>query len=274
MRRLINQRPNGVSAPQLGALPFILLLLVYIVASQARLAENPNDKLLPGLNSLVSAIQQVATEPDKRSGALILWRDTAASLVRLGTGVAISALAALLFGIATGALPYARATLSPFIAALALIPPLAILPVLFIVFGLGETSKIVLIVFGIAPFIMRDVAMRVGELPGEQIIKAQTLGANSWQLILRVITPQILPRLLDAVRLALGAAWLFLIAAEAIAAEDGLGYRIFLVRRYLAMDLILPYVAWITLLAFLTDWLLRVANAKLFPWYQGGARRS
>lgn len=274
MRRLINQRPNGVSAPLLGALPFILLLLVYIVASQARLAENPNDKLLPGLNSLVSAIQQVATEPDKRSGALILWQDTASSLVRLGTGVAISALAALLFGIATGALPYARATLSPFIAALALIPPLAILPVLFIVFGLGETSKIVLIVFGIAPFIMRDVAMRVGELPSEQIIKAQTLGANSWQLILRVITPQILPRLLDAVRLALGAAWLFLIAAEAIAAEDGLGYRIFLVRRYLAMDLILPYVAWITLLAFLTDWLLRIANTKLFPWYQGGARRS
>lgn len=274
MRRLINQRPNGVSAPLLGALPFILLLLVYIVASQARLAENPNDKLLPGLNSLVGAIQQVATEPDKRSGTLILWRDTASSLVRLGTGVVISALAALLFGIATGALPYARATLSPFIAALALIPPLAILPVLFIVFGLGEVSKIVLIVFGIAPFIMRDVAMRVSELPSEQIIKAQTLGANSWQLILRVITPQILPRLLDAVRLSLGAAWLFLIAAEAIAAEDGLGYRIFLVRRYLAMDIILPYVAWITLLAFLTDWLLRLANNKLFPWYQGGARRS
>jgi NitT/TauT family transport system permease protein len=64
----------------------------------------------------------------------------------------------------------------------------------------------------------------------------------------------------------LGSAWLFLIAAEAIASTEGLGYRIFLVRRYLAMDVILPYVAWITLLAFTMDWLLRSTRAKLFAW--------
>ena len=68
-------------------------------------------------------------------------------------------------------------------------------------------------------------------------------------------------------RLSLGAAWLFLIAAEAIASTDGLGYRIFLVRRYLAMDVILPYVAWITLLAWLIDELLRRLTQWSFPWY-------
>ena len=61
--------------------------------------------------------------------------------------------------------------------------------------------------------------------------------------------PQVWPRLIDSLRLTLGSAWLFLIAAEAIASTEGLGYRIFLVRRYLAMDVILPYVVWITLLA-------------------------
>jgi NitT/TauT family transport system permease protein len=61
-------------------------------------------------------------------------------------------------------------------------------------------------------------------------------------VVYRVILPQVMPRLLDAVRISLGAAWLFLIAAEAIASTDGLGYRIFLVRRYLAMDVIIPYV--------------------------------
>jgi NitT/TauT family transport system permease protein len=81
-----------------------------------------------------------------------------------------------------------------------------------------------------------------------------------------VVLPQILPRLLDAVRLSLGAAWLFLIAAEAIAATDGLGYRIFLLRRYLAMDVILPYVAWITLLAFLLDAGLRRLGRRLSMW--------
>ena len=75
-------------------------------------------------------------------------------------------------------------------------------------------------------------------------------------------------------RLSLGAAWLFLIAAEAIAAQDGLGYRIFLVRRYLSMDIILPYVVWITLLAFLTDWLLRKTSLFFFPWFHSQSRGS
>ena len=104
------------------------------------------------------------------------------------------------------------------------------------------------------------------------LIKAQTLGANTWTLILRVILPQLLPRLLISLQLMLGSAWLFLIAAEAIASTDGLGYRIFLVRRYLAMDVILPYVAWITLLAWLMDFGLRRASTRLFPWFMVGAR--
>jgi NitT/TauT family transport system permease protein len=114
--------------------------------------------------------------------------------------------------------------------------------------------------------VARDLALRVGELPREQIIKAQTLGASTWQLILRVVLPQLWPRLIDAMRLSLGSAWLFLIAAEAIASTEGLGYRIFLVRRYLAMDVILPYVVWITSLAVLSDLALRTLRARAFRW--------
>jgi NitT/TauT family transport system permease protein len=75
-----------------------------------------------------------------------------------------------------------------------------------------------------------------------------------------------MPRLIKSVRLMLGPAFLFLISAEAIAADVGLGYRIFLVRRYLSMDVILPYVAWITLLAFILDLLLGLFARKTFPW--------
>jgi NitT/TauT family transport system permease protein len=81
-----------------------------------------------------------------------------------------------------------------------------------------------------------------------------------------VVLPQLWPRLIDSLRLSMGSAWLFLIAAEAIASTEGLGYRIFLVRRYLAMDVILPYVVWITLLAVLTDLALRVLRARAFRW--------
>ncbi len=268
MRRLLNLRPDRSSRLLLGILPFVAMLIVYLLASNLRLTENPNDKMLPAIATFADSIAQLAFHEDKRTGNVILWTDTAASLQRLSIGLALAALGGLVFGILTGVLPYARAALSPLIAALSMIPPLAILPILFIIFGLGELSKVVLIVIGVAPFVMRDIGMRVGELPAEQLIKVQTLGASTWQTILRVVLPQMLPRLIDAMRLSLGPAWLFLIAAEAIAATDGLGYRIFLVRRYLAMDVILPYVVWITLLAFAMDLLLRLLSRKAFPWYQ------
>lgn len=261
-----------MGALYLGAFPFLLALVVYLFASSARLADNPDDKLLPSLSSIAASMSTLATEPSVRTGELTLWADTRASLIRLGLGLGLSALGGLVFGVLTGLFPYARAALMPLIAVLSMIPPLAILPILFIVFGLDELSKVVLIVIGITPFIMRDLALRVEELPAEQLIKAQTLSASSWQIVVRVVLPQMLPRLLDALRLSLGAAWLFLIAAEAIAATEGLGYRIFLLRRYLAMDTILPYVAWITLLAFMFDVALRQLSRRAFPWrYLGGS---
>lgn len=268
MRRLMNSQPDRSSRLLLGLLPFVALLMVYLLASDLRLTENPNDKMLPAIATFADSIAQLAFHEDKRTGNVILWTDTAASLQRLSIGLVLAAFGGLVFGVLTGVLPYARSALSPLIAALSMIPPLAVLPILFIIFGLGELSKIVLIVIGVAPFIMRDIGMRVGELPAEQLIKVQTLGASTWQTIVRVVLPQMLPRLIDAVRLSLGPAWLFLIAAEAIAATDGLGYRIFLVRRYMAMDIILPYVVWITLLAFIMDLLLRQLSRKAFPWYQ------
>ena len=250
----------------LGALPFILIVCTYLFYSHARLLENPGDKLLPSPTTIAATVHQYAFEEDDRSGDYLWWTDTLASLVRLLTALAASAVIGLTLGLVLGVIPYVRATLAPLVAAVSLIPPLAVLPILFIVAGLGELAKVVLIIIGVAPGIVRDLALRVAELPREQLIKAQTLGASSWQLALRVVLPQLWPRLIDALRLTLGAAWLFLIAAEAIASTEGLGYRIFLVRRYLAMDVILPYVAWITVLAFTMDWLLRLIRAKLFAW--------
>lgn len=271
MKRAINIRPSRLQALALALIPFLVAAGFYVSASLQRQAANPNDRLLPGLTQLADGIERIAFTEDKRTGQVILWSDTAASARRLAWGVGISTLAGLVFGMLNGMLPLARSTLSPPIAVLSLIPPMAVLPILFVMCGLGELSKVVLIVLGIAPVIMRDMQGRVQDLPREQLIKAQSLGASSWQIALRVVLPQVLPRLLDALRLSLGAAWLFLISAEAIAAEDGLGYRIFLLRRYMAMDVILPYVAWITLLAWLMDRALRRLHVRAFPWLHGNA---
>ncbi|MFG1427439.1 ABC transporter permease [Roseixanthobacter glucoisosaccharinicivorans] len=269
--RLINRRPDRTAGLLLAILPFALVLLAYVLGSAERLAENPADKLLPSLATIGDAIVRVAFTADARTGDYILWADTLASLERLASALALSTLIALVAGLLIGLLPGVRALLASFVGMVSMVPPLALLPILFIVLGLGETSKIALIVIGVTPFLIRDLAMRVQELPREQIIKAETLGATTWQIALRIVLPQILPRLIDGVRLSLGPAFLFLIAAEAIAADSGLGYRIFLVRRYLSMDVILPYVAWITLLSVLMDFALAKLRDAAFPWF-GGAK--
>ena len=264
--RLINRKPSRGGAIALAALPFAALVLAYLIGSGLRLAENPADKLLPALTTMGRTIEAMAFAPDKKSGAYLLLGDTASSLGRLWAGLGIATAIALVLGLLTGILPLARALLAPFVAVVSMVPPLALLPILFIVLGLGETSKIALIVIGVAPILTRDLALAAQALPREQIVKAETLSASTWLIAIRVVLPQILPRLIDSLRLQLGPAFLFLIAAEAISADSGLGYRVFLVRRYLSMDVIFPYVAWITLLAVAMDLGLTQIRKRVFPW--------
>ncbi|MGY6548211.1 MAG: ABC transporter permease [Roseinatronobacter sp.] len=266
--RLINRKPGRALGFALALVPFVAVLLTYAIASDLRLSVNPQDRLLPSPATIAETALRLFTEAERRSGRILLWDDTRASLRRLLSGVGIAAALALVLGVLIGLLPVVRAALSGFVAVVSMVPPLALLPILFLMVGLGETAKVVLIVIGTAPVMVRDMAARVMEIPREQIIKAQTLGASSLVIALRVVLPQVLPRLIANIRLSLGAAWLFLIASEAVASEVGLGYRIFLVRRFLAMDIILTYVIWITLLAFVLDWLLRRLSARAFRWQE------
>ena len=266
----IHARPGTRLRWMLAALPFLLLALVYGIASDARHRANRDDKLLPTPAQMVSAVERMAFTQDPRTGSYPMLADTRSSLRRLAIGLGLAALAGLVLGLNIGLFPGLSASATPFVTFLSMIPPLAILPILFVTLGVDELAKVALIFIGVFPVITRDVANTVNQLPREQVTKALTLGASQLDLVYRVVLPQVWPRLIEALRLSLGAAWLFLIAAEAIAADDGLGYRIFLMRRYLAMDVILPYVMWITALGFTMDWLLRTVLRRGFPWYRSG----
>jgi NitT/TauT family transport system permease protein len=269
----MNIAPQRGGRLLLAIIPFALIAMLYVVGSAERRAANPEDKLLPPVAEMVDTSHHLAFEPDRRTGEVVLWVDTAASLRRLAIGLGVATLIGLCLGLALGLIPTVDASLGTLVAVLSMIPPMAVLPILFIVFGLGELSKVVLIVFGVTPCLIRDLVLKVTSLPREQMVKAQSLGASTWQVAIRVVLPQIMPRLIESLRLQLGPAFLFLISAEAIAADVGLGYRIFLMRRYLAMDVILPYVAWITLLAFIMDYALFVLARRGFPWAYAEERR-
>ena len=263
----LHAKPEKRLSWVLGALPFVITIVIYLYISHLRHLENPNDKLLPTVDKIVSAVDRVAFQENRRTGEYILWADTIASLKRIGMGMLCAATVGLLLGMNLGAFPGLNALLKPFVTFIAIIPPLAILPILFLAFGVGEFAKIFLIFIGTAPVITRDIMFAVKKLPKEQLVKSLTLGASQLQYVYRIVMPQMLPRLVETVRLSLGSAWLFLIASEAIAADHGLGYRIFLVRRYLAMDIIIPYAMWITILGFLLDSMLKLTNRFIFPWY-------
>jgi len=200
-----------------------------------------------------------------KQGESLLWQDTRASGKRILISM-VFIFAGIYVGLFMGAFPYAEKVLYRFVLFFDKIPALAVLPILFIVFGLGETSKIALIVIGVAPTIILDTYLKVKEVHDEQLVKGMTLGASQSEIVFRIIFPQIIPKVLDTVRLNFKAVILFLIAGEALAAEAGIGYRIFVVRRYMDMATIFPYVVWISLLAFFVDMAFRAWISRQYQW--------
>lgn len=260
----INARPGRLTSVLLSAALFLLALLAYVWTAHERHKENPQDKVVPTLSEMADGVKRTAFEED-RKGEIRLWVDTIASGKRFLISVALMAVAVLI-GLHMGILPYFEALLFRFVTFFDKIPALALLPILMIVFGIGEMSKIALIVIGVFPTIILDTYLRAKALPREQITKGLTLGASDFEVAYRIVLPQIMPGVLDTIRLNFKAVILFLIAGESVAAVAGLGYRIFVVRRYIAMDIIIPYVIWMSLLAYTADLAVRAFIRWRYHW--------
>ncbi len=252
----------------LAALPFLISIIAYTSLSAKRHAANPDEKLMPGWGQMIKRTKELAIVPNKRSGKLVFWDDTRSSTIRLGKGIALAAVVSVILAVFIGVFPAGRALGQNFTNTISFIPPVAILPILLVAIGVGEASKIGLIFLGTFPLMTRDLTLYVRGLPREQVIKTMTLGATQWQLVWKVILPQMIPRIIETIRLSIGAGWIFLIVAEGISSSEGLGYRIFQARRYMAMDTIIPYVIWITFLAFVADTILRLIVHYRYPWYR------
>jgi NitT/TauT family transport system permease protein len=248
----------------LSILFFVVAIMAYLLVSYYRHIENPQDNVMPTPAQMFDGLQRTAFERD-RNGDLRLWVDTAASAQRFGIAIAVLFLAVPL-GVGMGLFPYVEALFYRFLVFFDKLPALSVLPILFIIFGLGELSKIALIIIGVFPTIALDAYLRSQAIPREQIHKAHTLGASEHEIAYRIVLPQIFPKMLDTIRLNLKAATLLLIAGESLAATVGLGYRIFVVRRYVAMDIIIPYVLWMTVLLFLMDWLIQWVIKTRYTW--------
>ena len=170
-------------------------------------------------------------------------------------------------GIAMGLNSTVRGILDPLIELYRPVPPLAYLPLMVIWFGIGETSKILLIYLAIfAPVAMSALA-GVKSAQQVRIRAARSLGASRAQVLWLVILPGALPEILTGLRIGLGVGWSTLVAAELIAATRGLGFMVQSAGEFLATDVVLAGIAVIAIIAFLLELGLRALQRRLTPWH-------
>jgi NitT/TauT family transport system permease protein len=278
----IHAYPGRLTGWMLSWFLFVAGVTLYFYAAQQRHRENPDDRVMPTIAQMVQAFRDAALKPPeeeeleenagpqplaRRMANSMLWKDTMASGRRFVLSVALL-FPSVFLGLHMAMLPYVGSFVLRFILFFDKIVALSLLPILFIVFGIDELSKIMLILIGVAPTVILDTFNLAKSVPHEQIVKGFTLGAGDFAVTYRIVLKQIWPRVLNSIRLNLKAVMLFLFAGEMIASTDGLAYRIALLRRHMGMDTIIPYVLWVALLLFLVDLLIRTLNRKLHPWCQ------
>jgi len=256
----------------LGALSLALLILGYTWLSHRQHQKNPDDTTIPSWSQLAQGVRQ-ASSAQPRSGERWIVVDAKASATRFFAGLGVGVGAALVLGMAMGCFAPAEAFCRPPLSLLAQIPPTAALAVFFVLVGTGQEMYVTMIAFGILPPLAQTVYLAVKEFPDELQYKSYTLGASHTEVIFSILLPQVLPKMLDALRLVIGPALVYLIAAEMVVGDVGFGYRIRLQSRLMNMSVVYPYLALLALFGFTTDSALRRLQSWLCPWYTGGSSR-
>lgn len=196
----------------------------------------------------------------------VFVRDLGASLYRISLGYSISVLLGVVGGLAIGTFSAVEAFFEPQFGFLRYIPASALTPVLLLWLGIGESPKITLIVIGTVFFnivMMADIARLV---PRELLNASYTLGASRWAVVRRVVFRHSVPGMIDVARVNLAAAWLMLVVAELLAAQEGLAFRIVRAQRFRAVDTMFALLIVFGVIGLTSDLFLRWLRNAVAPW--------
>ena len=255
----------------LAALSVLVLVAGYWLLAYRQHVRNPDDQTIPTFAQLAEGVR-TAFQVNPRTGERWVLVDAAATFKRLFIGLAVGVAAAVLIGLAMGCYTPVESFLQSPLTILAKVPPTAALAVFFVMVGTDTEMYVTMIAFGVLPTLAQAIYLAVRDVPMENIDKALTLGASPGEVPLTVVLPQILPKVIDALRLQIGPALVYLIAAEMVCGDIGFGYRIRLQSRLLNMSLVYPYLAMLAAFGFLMDGGLRMLVRRCCPWYAGSTR--
>lgn len=189
-----------------------------------------------------------------------------ASLWRVFAAFLLAVLTAIPAGIAMGVSRIARGVLDPPVEFYRPLPPLAYLPLIVIWFGIDETAKIVLIYLACFAPLAMSARAGVKSVMIEQINAAYSMGASRWQVIWHVIIPGAMPEIFTGMRIAIGFGWTTLVAAEMVAATEGLGQMVLNASNFLRTDVVIMGIVVIGVVAYLFDLLMRYIERLVVPW--------
>ena len=181
-----------------------------------------------------------------------------ASMFRILAGFVVGSAVGILLGLGMGTFVSVRRFLDPIVNFLRFIPPIAWLSPFLIWFGIGETTKVLLITYTVTFMVMLNTLAGIIAIPRNRIRVAQCLGASRWQIFIYVMTPAAVAYILTGMRIAMGNAFVTIVTAEMIAAQAGLGYLILVSKNFGGTDLIFLGMITLGILGLVTD--------RLFVW--------
>ena len=221
--------------------------------------EAVNSVFLPGPVDVFNRLLNWYSEGD-------LLGDMGISIYRVTAGFLVSAVVALPLALLIGTFRPVQAVLEPLTDFIRYMPAVAFIPLVMLWVGIEESSKIAIIIIGTFFQMVLMMAEDVRRVPMAQIEAAQTMGADKGETIGLVIFQSAKPALLDTLRVTMGWAWTYLVVAELVAANSGLGYSILKAQRFLQTDKIFVGIILIGVIGLVMDQLFRLAHRKAFPW--------
>ncbi|WP_416674095.1 ABC transporter permease [Egbenema bharatensis] len=195
-----------------------------------------------------------------------LIRDVLASCGRVAAGFLLAAAVGVPMGIAMGTFHSMESLFAPIVGTVRYMPVVAFVPLIVIWVGLGETSKMLIIFLGVVLYNAIMVADAVKFIPNDMINVAYTMGADRRDVLFKVILPASFPSVLDTLRVNISGAWNYLVIAELVAAQSGLGFKIIQSQRFLQTDKVLFCIALIGMIGLLIDYGLKWFSRWLTPW--------
>lgn len=188
------------------------------------------------------------------------------SLYRIFGALIASILIGIPAGLAIGTSRVGRGILDPIVEFLRPLPPLAYLPLIIIWVGIGEASKITVIALSMLPSIILSTSAGVRAVSKDHVNAARSLGASKAQVLREVVLPSAVPSILTGIRIALGAGWTTLVAAELVAATSGIGFMIQSAAQFLVTDIVIAGIIVIALIAIVLEYVARLIERRLVPW--------